>query len=268
MAWSTSVKIVGLDSFKKGLSELELNQYPFAMRNALNAISTQTQKAEQTQIVKDFDRPTPFTVNALRINYATKTKLQSGVVFKDPPRLSDSQHYLYHNVYGVKRGYKKFEAALYARGLMPAGYYAVPGKGVTKDAYGNIPASLIVQILSWFGANQNAGYTSASTDKTKAKKKNGTRNKFGFEYFSIRKKTGKLLPGIYKRTFIRSKNSTGNGAFNFGTSTQSIFIFVPKNMVGYQKSYGFYETANEVFRLNFKIHFDNEMKIALRTAFL
>lgn len=256
MAWKTEVKINGVEQFKKGLTDLQLEQFPFAMSKSINDISAFVQRAEKTQMQRDFDRPTPFTLNALKINYSTKNRLYGGVVFKDPPRLSEDQHYLYHNVFGVKRGFKKFEGALYARGLMPAGYYAVPGKGAKLDAYGNIPGSLIVQILSWFGANQNSGYTSASTEKTKAKKRRGTKKTYGFEYVSFKKKTGKLLPGIYRRTF------TG-----FGTSLESIFIFVPKNQTGYQRSYKFYETAADSFNGNFKIIFNRNLYAAMLTAF-
>jgi len=252
----TIVEIKGLDSFKKGLTDLQLNQYPFAMKEALNEMSGIVQKGEKQQMSVDFDRPTPFTLNALKINYATKAKLSGGVVFKDPDRLSESQHYLYPNVFGVKRGFKKFEAAFYARGLIPAGYYAMPGKGVRLDSFGNVPSSLIAQVLSWFGANSNSGYASATSDATKAKKKRGTRKTYGFEYFALRKKAVALLPGIYKRTYTP-----------FGTSLTSIFIFVSKTYVGYQRSYKFHETGKTIFNQYFKQTFNEKMDLAMKTAF-
>lgn len=256
MAWSTSFKIEGLDKLYKSLSALEKDQFPFALKNTINDVATMVQRADKTQMVKDFDRPTPFTQNALKINYATKTRLSGGVVFKDPVRLSDSQHYLYHNVYGVLRGYKKFEGALYAKGILPAGHYAVPGKGMKLDAYGNVAAGTIVQILAWFGANSGTGFFGNSTDATKAKRKRGTKKKYGFEYFTLRKKNRNLLPGIYRRTITP-----------FGTSLESMFIFIPRTSVGYQRTYSFFETSHEVFNNNFQFLYERNMRIALLTAF-
>lgn len=258
------VEIKGLDAFKKGLSDLQLEQYPYAMKEALNEMSAIVQKGEKQRMSQDFDRPTPFTLNALRINYATKSNLSGGVVFKDPPRLSESQHYIYPNVFGVKRGFKKFEAALYARGLMPAGYYAVPGKSVQLDAFGNVPSSLVIQVLSWFGANTNAGYTSATSDATKAKRKRGTKKKYGFEYFSLRKKTGNLLPGIYKRTYTPFVDpETGK---LLPSSISSVFIFVQKQYVGYQRPFKFHETGKTIFNQYFKQTFGERLEFAMKTA--
>jgi hypothetical protein len=256
MATRQIVTIKGLDEFKKGLSDLELNQYPYAMKEAINRMAEIVQKGEQTEMVKSYDRPTPFTVNALKINYATKNNLSGGVVFKDPTRLSESQHYLYPTVYGVRRGFKKFEGALYARGLIAAGYYAVPGKDVKLDAYGNVAGSLIVQILSWFGANVKTGSDSTVTDKLKQKKKKGTKKTYGFTYFSLRKRNGNMLPGIYKRTYTP-----------FGSSITSVFIFVPKNITWYPKHFAFHETGKFIFNTNFKIIFNQKLYVAMLTAF-
>lgn len=253
----TIIEFKGIEDFKKGLSDFQLEQYPFAMKSALNDISLLVQKFEKARMTADFDRPTLFTINALNVTYATKNNLYSRVYFKDPTRLSENQHYLYPNTYGVKRGFKKFEASLYAKGLMPAGYYAVPGKGVELDQYGNVPATVQMQILSWFQANARSGYNGNTSDATKIKRKKGTRKKYGFEYFSIKKSKTKILPGIYKRTFTP-----------FGVSTSSMFIFVSKENSGYQKVYKFHDEARDVFNQYFIISFDEQLKIAMRTAFV
>jgi len=256
MAARSVITIQGMDALKRGLSDLAQTQYPYAMKNALNATAEKILAAEVSLMHSEFISPTPFTLGALKIDYATKTKLEGGVRFKDPTRLSESQHYLYPNVYGGRRGYKKFEAALFAKGLMPARWYAVPGNDAPLDGYGNVPAALIVQILAWFDANTGRGYQGNMTDATRAKRKKGTRKKYGFEYFALRKKSGRMLPGIYKRTQTP-----------FGTAVNSIFIFVPPEHVGYQRIYHFHETGQRIFNAEFKTRFDTELQAALETAF-
>jgi hypothetical protein len=220
------------------------------MKEAINEMAGIVQKGEQQRMATDFDRPTPFTVNALKINYATKTKLSGGVVFKEPARLSESQHYLYPNVFGVQRGFKKFEGALYAQGLIPPGHVAIPGKGLALDAYGNVPSSLYNQILSWFGANKKP-----TTTAVKEKKKRGTRKTYGFEYVAIIKKTGGLIPGIYKRSFTP-----------FGTATSTMFIYVQQSKASYTQKYKFHETGKKIFNQYFKLTFDQKLDLAMRTA--
>lgn len=250
------ITVTGLESLKKGLSDLQLDQYPFAMKNAINATSEKIKTAVVAQMDVDFDRPTPYTKNAMRVDYASKTNLVGGVRFKDPERLSDSQHYLYPNVYGTKRGYKKFEAALYAKGLMPSGWYAVPGKDQPLDAFGNVSSGLMKELIAWFEANPSvAGYQSNMTDATRAKRKKGTRKTFGYEFFILKKAKGRMLPGIYRRVFLGD-----------AVKIYSVFIFVPASHVWYTRLYKFHETGRAIFDQQFKPTFGTELQKAMETA--
>lgn len=251
----SSIIIQGMEELLQGLTTLQIDQYPFAMKNAINATAEKVKVGVVQQMHADIAKPTPFTLNAMAIDYATKNNLNGRVHFKDPPRLSDSQHYLYPIVYGVKRGYKKFEAALYAQGILPARWYAVPGKDQPLDQYGNVPASLIVEILAWFNAFNAAGYKSNMTDATRARRKRGTRKTFGYEFFAVRKKTGPMLPGIYRRVF-----------FPDHIKVYSVFIFVPPDHVGYQRTYHFHEEGRRVFDAEFKTTFGAELQKAMETA--
>jgi hypothetical protein len=251
------ITIKGLDELKKGLSDLQLEQYPYAMKNAINRTADKAKTAVVARMDIDFDRPTAFTKNSMRVEYATKSKLSGAVRFKDPERLSDSQHYLYPNVYGVKRGFKKFEAALYAKRLLPSGWYAVPGKDQPLDAFGNVSSGLIKEILAWFEANPiNAGYQSNMTAATRAKRKRGTKKTFGYEFFALNKPSGRLLPGIYRRVFLGDE-----------IKIYSVFIFVPASHVWYTRSYKFHETGRDIFNTAFKTTFADELQNAMETAF-
>lgn len=246
------VEIKGLDEFKNGLSDLQLEQYPFAMKEAINEMSGIVLKGEQQQISSDMDRPTPFTVNALKINYATKTNLSGGVVFKDPARLSPDQHYIYPNVFGGDRGFKKFEGAMFSQGLMPLGHVAVPGKSINLDAFGNVPSSKISEILAYFGAKAKNNTTAA----TKTRKAKGTRRTYGYEYFVQMQKRGGFLPGIYRRTYT-----------TFGTAIDPMFIYVPRFTIRYQQQYKFHDTGRNLFNQYFRQTFNEKLDLAMRTAF-
>lgn len=252
----TVITLRGIEELRRGLTDLQQTQFPFAMKEALNATAAKVKAAVVDRMDADFDRPTPFTKNSMAIDYASKTDLSARVHFKDPTRLSDSQHYLYPSTYGVKRGFKKFEAALYGRGLLRSGWYAVPGKDQPLDAFGNVPTKLINEILSYFDANPlRAGYTQNMTDATRARKKRGTRSTFGYEFFVVPKKNGRMLPGIYRRVFLGDQ-----------IKIYSIFIFVPTSSVWYPAQYKFHATGRDVFSANLKPIFGEKLQQAMETA--
>lgn len=47
-------------------------QIPFATAQAINAVTVKIQQAEQANLPKELDRPTPFTVNAIKVRRASK----------------------------------------------------------------------------------------------------------------------------------------------------------------------------------------------------
>ena len=251
-----AIEIKGLDELKRGLTAMQQEKYPSAMRNAINYTLADVKTATVARMHIDFKSPTPFTQKSMKVEEASKIKLSGRVVFKDPTRLSESQHYLYPNTYGVKRGHKPFEAALYRKGIIKSGWYAVPGRGVQLDGYGNVPASLYVQIIAFFNAFPEAGSKQNMTDATRARRKKGTKKKYGFEYFALKNANGSMLPGIYKRTY------TG-----FGTAIDAMFIFVPPSHVWYTRQYKFHETGVDVFRAKLKPYFGSEMDRLLQESF-
>lgn len=256
MATRGNIEIKGLDALKQGLTEFQQTLYPTAMRNALNDVAFMAKDAVVARMKTDLDRPTPYTLNAMAVEKASKDKLTARVHFKDPERLSESQHYLYPTTYGVMRGFKKFEAALYAKRILPSGWYAVPGKDQPLDSYGNVSSGLMKEIIAWFDANPSiAGFQSNMTDATRARRRKGTRKTFGYEFFALRKASGRMLPGIYRRVF-----------FPDHTQIYSVFLFVPKAHVWYATKYNFHQTARDVFNANLKDVFGHEMQINLEKA--
>ncbi len=207
-----------------------INHGAFAARKAINA-----------EIAKKFDRPTPYTLNALFVAQARRNKLQARVWFKDLEAKSSGRsrgHYLTTQTFGGVRAWKQFEARLNRVGALPAAHYAVPSPAFPLDAYGNPKRSEITKIMSWLGAFDEIGYSANKTAAGKAKAKRGTRSRRGYAYFMASKtnpRTRHLRPGIYLKT-----------RFGFGWAIKPMLLFVPQS--GYTQRLRFFEVGYDAAR--------------------
>lgn len=238
----------------KNLDEIAKKQIPFACSLALNRTG---QKVKDT-LVKDmktsFDRPTPFTLNALQHTVSTKRNLTTKIWLKTPVRLSQRQHYLEPHIFGVNREHKTFERALLRKGILPAGMKVIPGSGAKLDAYGNMSRGQIVKILSYFKAFGEQGYKANITERKRRSLAKGTKRRIGHAYFVGRPGKGKLPLGIYQR-------------FHFarGTAIKPILIFVSASM-RYKKRWDFFGIGQRVVEKNFKNEFIQTLNEAIKTA--
>jgi hypothetical protein len=209
------IKVTNKDQVLKIYTDESGFNIPKISMRALNMTADQVKQAIVEEMQRTFDRPTPYTLNAPYVWYATVNNLTAKVLLREFGGKSRSEQYLLTQVYGGQRRLKSFEKALQSIGVLPSGMYAVPGQRAPQDAYGNISAGFIVQILSYFKAFGEQGYRANITDVKKEKMAKGTKKKRGIEYFAIRT-TGKALhPGIYRKT-----------AFAFGQSTEPMIMFV------------------------------------------
>ena len=170
-----------------------LRQLPKATTRALEKAIDQTadeiKDSIWSQLPKFFDRPTPYTLNSLKVEKTRNHNMQASVWFKEPDRMA--QHYLIPQVEGIARQRTGFERAL--------GYKTVPSKVFQAmgklDRYGNVSPGLMRQILSVLGrAERLAGYTankSARSEKTNRKSRD-------FLLLQPGNKQG-LPPGVYER---------------------------------------------------------------------
>ncbi|MFC4706092.1 hypothetical protein ACFPAA_20940 [Paraburkholderia caffeinitolerans] len=67
----------------KDFSFFAQGQIPFATAKALNAVAERVRDEERANMLKVFDGPTPFTINAVRIKKATKAKPEATVFVMD-----------------------------------------------------------------------------------------------------------------------------------------------------------------------------------------
>lgn len=248
------VDVKGLKETMQNLSDIEKKHLPFATAKALTNTAQRVQKKELDMMKSALDRPTPFTLNSLQVTPATKSKLEARVWVRTPTRLSYKQHYLEPNIIGGSREPKAFEKALRRAGILPNGMAIVPGAGAQLDSYGNMSRGQIVQILSYFKAFGEQGYRANITDKRKAKLNQGTKRKTGYAYFVIKKKQGRLSPGIYKLIHL-----------GHGNAIKPVMIFVNKSF-SYRKRWEFYEIGQAEAARWLDLEFKRSLEFALRTA--
>lgn len=197
------------------------DQMPFATAMALTQTAQEGKREIERAMPQVIDRPTPYTMRGFRLYPATKIKLKAEVDFR--PAFgsgSDARDYLAPIVFGGERKLKAFERSLRDVGLLPSGHAAVPGAAARIDAYGNMQRGQIVQLLAYFRAFSEQGYSANMTDKRRAALAKGkeAQGKRGVVYFAGRPGGGRLPAGIWERT------SFGG----LGSSIKPVVIFVKK----------------------------------------
>lgn len=264
------IETEGLEKIVNKIEDLEKQQLPFATAKALNKTAEDIKNTEVKQMQSSFDSPTPYTLNSLYIKYANKQDQSATVGFKDKSQAGKgnaSTNFIYPQVKGGRRHLKRFESALRNIGVLPLGMFIVPGSACPLDAYGNIPPSFIVQILSYFRAFGEQGYRANITDKRKAALAKGSKRKskvtMGHKYFVSSGKgsssglfgfhTQHLPPGIYKRI-----------SFVSASAIKPIMMFVKSP--SYRERFPFYQIAQQVVDEKLSGNFDEAMKEAIRTA--
>lgn len=226
------------------LNDVQQKHVPFATALALTKTGQAVKAALEVEIGEVFDRPTAFTKNALFLSPATKTRLRARVWIKDR-----QVKYLAPQVYGGARNTKGFEKLLQRTGMMPAGWYAIPAKGVKLDGHGNVPGGTITKILSQLQSSRDP----TANENMKAKGKRNRSSPRG-RYFAIQPGRSHLLPGIWERM--------GSA---WGSAVRLVFLYTPKKP-GYQARLKFYEIGEKVARAEFPIQFRLALRRALATA--
>lgn len=233
-------------------------QIPYATKLMLDSLAQDVKKAQEGEIRRVFDRPTPYTQRAIFMRRATKTKLQATVWVKDDLAGAVDTNYLDSQVFGGSRRVKRFERALQRAGVLPAGWYAVQGQYAQVDAYGNMRRQQIVQIIAFFDAFlQGQGFDANLGRKGREKLKAGTRRRQAKEYFlalpSI-KRTAHMQPGIYESVFTA-----------FGRSSpRPVLIFV--RGVSYRARWDWEGVARTVISRNATAAWSDAWATAVRTA--
>lgn len=219
---------------------------PFAVVKALTRTGQAIKRAEEDEMRRVFDRPTPYTLRSLFLQPATKATPVARVWIKDDRAGSGTpaEKFLAPSIEGGTRSRRASERYLQQLLAMPQGWYIVPGRAAKIDGYGNWAVGEIKQILSYFqAAGLTAGSSANTTPEGRRKLKKGTRRRRGIEYFTVlpnSRAARHLRPGIYRKTF-----------FAFGGAIKPIAIFV--QTVTYGRRFPFFEVAERVASSQFSV---------------
>lgn len=133
----------------KEFDQLKEREIPFAVSKGLNSIAFATNKEIKFLLPGIFDKPTPWTINALYVVKSTKKKLEAALEYRDwATKGTPSVKIIHHLVYGGDRRYKRSEILLQQHGIIGKGKWLVPASGARKDQYGNVLKSDISRMLS------------------------------------------------------------------------------------------------------------------------
>jgi hypothetical protein len=245
------------DTTIKALTGME-KQVIFATAEALTKTAKDIESAEYREIRDVYDKPTALTMNSLFVKPATRSRLNAVVMIKDMigGGGTPAAKYLDPTIRGGVRSLKKYEVALRSVGVLPEGYYTVPGAGADIDAFGNMKRSQIIQLLSYFRTFGTAGYSANMTEQSRKRfeRKQGRRvSAASAQFFVGSPGDGKLPLGIWQRF-----------QFSGGTAIKPILIFVKWN--SYEKLFDFRYVAERTIERYWKTNFNNSLANAMRSA--
>lgn len=117
-----------IDAFWRHLSDVGRKQVPFAAALAINDTAKDVKDAEETELDKKIDRPTPFTKRFIYLRRASKTRLTAWVGIKDR-----QAGYLFRQIAGGTR--------------FPNGSALLIPVGQRVNQYGNLPRSTVARLM-------------------------------------------------------------------------------------------------------------------------
>ena len=180
-----------LQALVKQLEGLNARGISFANQRATNNVAFKVRAEWMRKAGEVLDRPRPFTRNAMLVRKASRSNPVATVFVRDEASGGIAPAvYLQQQVLGGQRRMKRSDRALQAAGLLPPGFVALPGAGITLDSNGNIRASQIKRILAAVRANQSSAGGSKPAQQKQRR---------GVAVFALAEQHGKLRPGVYER---------------------------------------------------------------------
>lgn len=211
-------------SVRAQLSDLQKKHLPRAQVAAATRTGAYVFAALKSQMEESFDRVTPYALRGLRFRRATMGRAEVNIWLEESPNKGIAPaDFLAAEIEGGVRRHKRMEKALQAKGLMPKGWFAVPGRQAPLDAYGNVPGPFIVRMLSDLQAFGEQGY--------RANRKGARRGAKKSNYFFVPRKGSHLKPGVY---WHMPNQMVG-----------VVFTFVSK--VHYEKRFDFYGVGRRAY---------------------
>jgi hypothetical protein len=166
------------------------------VRRAVNAMAYGGRDAIKADMVRTFDRPTPWVLNSVNVIPATDSDVlagTAGAVIDWKPGSAGTisgDKILRAQIEGGARRLKRFEVVI---GL-PANRVAVPGKWAELDRYGNISRGQITKLLSYLRLFGEQGYRANRSNRAGR----GARQIEKYFMIPVGAEHATLAPGIYR----------------------------------------------------------------------
>jgi hypothetical protein len=227
-----------------------------AAREGLNRTAEWAETNVRRSMRQVFDRPVPFTLRSLRVYYASGRKPEAMLWFRQRSQDADKL-WARPQIDGGTRDLKPMELRLQRIGLMPKGWFIVPGDAAPLDAYGNMSPGEISRILNVLGSYTESGFNKANI-KTRQRLRKGNQKKGvdGFEYWVNPAGAGRekhLLPGVYRRVYSGGR-----------TSLKPMLIFVPRAQ--YRARLDFFGIVERTVAQRFPAEFDKALRSLIATG--
>lgn len=216
------------------LTDAQRKQLPFATMLAMTKTAQDVKVAELSVMKQVFDRPTPYTLNALRVVPATRGKMIASVEFKEfAGKGTPAKRFLNPEVHGGGRSHKSHERqlAVYMQGYN----YAVPATAMSRDSYGNVKGAVFRRILSQLKVSSDPMQNATGSARSRKSRKSS-------QFF------------VKGRIVFERKGKTIKPAL--------IFTRAP----AYRKRFPFYETGARVVAERFNVNFEIAFQRAMATS--
>ena len=217
------------------LDDVQRKQLPFATVLAMTMTAKDIRAEEISVMKRVFDRPTPYTLNALAVKPAKKSTMVASVEFKEGFSGTPAKRFLNPNVNGGPRSQRSSE--LQIAPLLKGYSYLVPASGYPLNAYGNVPGSQMRRVISQLKVSRNADANASQSARSKRKRR-------------------------AQAFFV---NPAGNMVMERrGKEVRPVLIGV--RVPNYTKRFPFYETARTVLADRMAINFEIAFQRAMASA--
>lgn len=225
-------------------------QFAFVLSLGINKIG-QRVKANETDVMQArLDRPTAFTRRSLRLQAGNKRNPSARVWFKGrdfgAQKGTPAGDYLMPQVHGGPRRGKRLEGALLRLGHLRSGQFLVPAPGAPRDAYGNVPRTLITRIMSGLRAFSEVGFAANASGSRRSRRKGNASRYFVGEVGGE--------TGIWERR-----------EFAFGRGVRPIFLVINRTP-RYRVRFPFFAVAENTVKAHYVRELDSAFEYAMRTA--
>lgn len=227
---------------------------PYAAATALTRTAKVAEKdALPAAMRASFDNPTPYTLNALRMEPATKDSLAATIMVKNKAAGVSPENFLAPEVEGGVRKRKRTEAALSYAGVLSGNRFAMPGKAMEMDAAGNVKGADVKTLLATLKKMRSKQAREYNSDGTARRGRRALKN----DLFVGKPLGGNRPDGIWRREGSRRRNKIQRG--DGGTRLRPLFIFTSQ-APQYGKRLDFGGTVQRVARQRFRGEFEKALQ--------